>query len=215
MLIYDGIQCMVDPIRIPLYRSGTPHLYRMLHLTRAPYIGNSDTVNKWQYLCSTGSKIRCPSFVRWANFSSKYSSNLRRLLLVSLTSLWTTHTSWSSGLSIPLHCVAEANPTYCWMELRNWRLCEQHNYYVQRNNSLLPVARYRETVSVNGAFRGDYSCDERQLLLSVNRLLLLVDSEIRMNFEAKPSQSSKWGRGPAWNAGRRLSVWYPFPRLTA
>ena len=34
------------------------------------------------------------------------------------------------------------------MESRNWRLCEQHKYYVQRNISLLPVAQYRETVSV-------------------------------------------------------------------
>ena len=68
-------------------------------------------------------------------------------------------------------------------------LCEQHKYYGQRNNSLLSVARYRETVSVTGAVRGNYSCVERQLLIDVKRLLLLVDSEVRMNHESKPSQT--------------------------
>jgi len=31
----------------------------------------------------------------------------------------------------------------------------------------------------------------------------------------KPSQSSNWGRRPAWSASRHPSVCYPFLRLSA
>ena len=60
------------------------------------------------------------------------------------------------------------------MESRNWRLYEQHKYYVQRNISLLPVAWYSETVSVTGAVPGNCSFSSvNDNYSSVVRLLLL------------------------------------------
>ena len=107
------------------------------------------------------------------------------------------------------------------MESRNWRLCEQHKYHVQRNIGLLPVARYRETVSLTGAVRGIYSCVERQLLLGVKRQLffgvkrqlLLVDSEHKNESGSQTSCLIRdWivsGVGSSWTGQNKLICDWP------
>ena len=90
-----------------------------------------------------------------------------------------------------LTCKTKAVASVEWYR-GNWRLCELHKYYVKHNNSLFPLARYRETSFATGVVRGGYFSVSSDNYSSVSvtvtprcqRQLLLVDSEVQMNLEA-------------------------------
>ena len=76
------------------------------------------------------------------------------------------------------------------MESKNWRLCEQHKYYVKLNKSLLLLSRYRETISVTGSVRGKYSSMSNDSYSSVSNYSYSWSiPNVRMNVEEKPSQA--------------------------
>ena len=110
-------------------------------------------------------------------------------------------------LSLCLYPYLSGSTTDGWNR-GNWKLCKLLKYSLRRNNSLFPLARYRETNFATGAVRDGYFSVSIVSYSSVsdNYSWSIPKCEWIL-IQAKPSQSSNWGQRPTRSGGRRPSVW--------